>query len=142
MQNDNLMSVLSSATNKTPLFEFVNCVKIAKVVDVYDGDTLKACFSIDDDPQHIFRFPVRMYGYNSEEIRQKKDEVLREEKKKKALEQKKALENLTLNKIVYLECMGYEKYGRILGKIYLDRDKKQCVNTIMVQEYGCVEYMI
>jgi endonuclease YncB( thermonuclease family) len=141
-QNNLLLRNLEITNNKTPLFEINHCVKLAKVVDVYDGDTVKACFSLDDSPANIYRFTIRMYGYNSEEIRQPKNDHHRDEKKKLALEQKYALENMVLNKIVYLECMGDDKYGRILGKIYLDSEKNECVNDRMVNDHGCKVYLL
>lgn len=133
---------LEMASNNTPYFKFDGCTKLAKVVDVYDGDTLRACFSIDDTDKNIYKYNVRLYGYDSEEIRQPKNAALREEKKQLAYKHKKALEEMTLNKLVYLECMGYDKYGRLLGKVFLDSEKTQCVNTIMVDSVGCKPYIV
>jgi endonuclease YncB( thermonuclease family) len=135
------ISNLRNTNKNTQEFNFNNCTKIAKVVDVYDGDTVKACFSIDNS-LIFYKFNIRLYGYNSEEIRQKKDEPLREQKKELAIKQKKALEEMVLDKIVHIECLGFDKYGRILGKIFLDNEKKTCVNDIMVQDVGCKIYII
>lgn len=137
-----LYTSLQNTTNDTPLFEINNCCKMAKVVDVYDGDTVKACFSLDGTCERIYRFTIRMYGYNSEEIRQPKTEKDRDEKKRLALAQKKALEDMVLNKIVFIDCLGYDKYGRILGKMYMDAERVECVNDIMVNDIGCKVYIL
>jgi endonuclease YncB( thermonuclease family) len=137
-----LIVALQNTSNATPLFEIKNCVKLAKIVDVYDGDTAKACFSLDGSCETIYRFIIRMHGYDSEEIRQLKNEPLRDEKKKLALLQKKALEDMILNKLVFIDCLGHDKYGRILGKIYLDAEKIECVNDRMINEHGCKVYLL
>lgn len=85
----------------------------AKVVKVYDGDTLTAsCLGPNDSGP--FLWSVRLSGIDSPEIR------TRDEKEKEAaLVCKKYLEGLVLNKIVVLKVLGAEKYGRILATVYV-----------------------
>lgn len=126
-------------------FCFKDCVKTVKVVDVYDGDTVTVLLNIDpkeEDLNLVFKFKVRMYGYNSEEIKLPKNCENRDERKKKALEQRDWLREKVMNKIVYLECLGSDKYGRILGKIYLNKDDEKCLNDIIVESGLCVEYIL
>ena len=92
-------------------------------------------------PSMIYQFRVRMYGYNTEEIRQPKDEPEREEKKVRAIQQRDWVSNHILGKMVLLECLGYDKYGRILGKVYLDNEKSQCINDIIVSTGNAVAYI-
>lgn len=91
--------------------------KTGKVVSVYDGDTFQIVFKFDGRFQ---KFKVRCYGYNSEEIRQPKNGFDREFKKAKAFQDKKALEDKILNKIVTIDCLKFGKYGRIIAKVYID----------------------
>jgi endonuclease YncB( thermonuclease family) len=47
-----------------------------------------------------------------------------------------------MNKIVYLECLGSDKYGRILGKIFLNKNDEKCVNDIIVETGLCKKYIL
>ena len=47
-----------------------------------------------------------------------------------------------MGKLVYLNILGQEKYGRLLAEVYLTRDGTTSVNTRMVgqgyaKEYNC-----
>jgi len=134
------LKALNATSKDTPIFEFNDCIKLSKVVDVYDGDTIKVCFSIDDTCHNIYRFTVRMYGYNSEEIRHSTKDPLRDDKKKLGIEHRDALSKMVFDKLVYLECMGYDKYGRLLANVFLDEAKTHCVNELMVSKVGCKPY--
>ena len=125
--------------------EYINLLKeldlkLVKVIDVYDGDTITVAMNIQSDdtmnlvylPKMVHQFRIRMHGYNTEEIRQPKDDPDREKKKEWALYQRDWVVERLLNKIVLLECLGYDKYGRILGKVYLDSNKQECINDIIV----------
>ena len=84
-----------------------------------------------------------MEGYDSPEIRISKNDPEREEKKKKAIEAKKYFKNLVMNdnQLVYIKCGKFDKYGRLLGKIYLNKNDTISVNELMInQKYGYVYY--
>ena len=77
-----------------------------------------------------------MEGYNSAELRTKD-----EDEKKKGIEAKNKLSELLLNKVVFVKCGEFEKYGRLLATIYLLNVKGEAtgtpVNTLMVEQgYG------
>lgn len=78
---------------------------------IYDGDTFDICFALDNK---IYRESLRVYGYDTPEIRTKN----MEEKRKGNIMKKKLFEILK-DKILFLEGYGSDKYGRLLGKIYL-----------------------
>ena len=118
---------LQKCTRNTPLFTIRGMIK-AKVVSVYDGDTFDAVFKFDRKYQ---RFKIRCLGYDSEEIRQPLDCKDREEKKEKARKDRDELAKWILDKIIYLDCRGFDKYGRVLAKVYTESG--MCVNTWMVQ---------
>lgn len=102
---------LINSTAKTPKFTITGSYA-AKVVKVYDGDTFWAVFNFNNG---LHRFICRMAGYNSAEIRGGSDE-----EKAKAIESKEALTKLIMNKIVKLDVNGFDKYGRILVKTFID----------------------
>jgi endonuclease YncB( thermonuclease family) len=67
--SEKLIEYLNSCNKKnTNKFCFKDCIKTVKVVDVYDGDTVTVLLNIDpkeEDLSLIYKFKVRMYGYNS-----------------------------------------------------------------------------
>jgi len=83
-------------------------------VHVYDGDTVHAVFSLPNSST-IYKYKLRLAHIDTPELKSKnKNEV------KKAIEAKKVVEDLILDKIVYLELEGEDKYGRILANIYIN----------------------
>jgi endonuclease YncB( thermonuclease family) len=56
----------------------------------------------------------------------------------KAKQAKEFLSNLILNEIVEFESMGFDKYGRLLGKIFITNCfSRQDVNQLMLDsEFG------
>ena len=124
---------LNEFSKNTPLFNFNNEMHLAKVVKCYDGDTIHCIFKHDDKYQ---KFSIRMYSYDTPELRPSKNIPQKERllEIKKAKEAKKRLQELILDKLVYLECKGFDKYGRILGIVKLSLDDKKSVNDMMVEE--------
>jgi len=93
---------------------FVPHIKIGKVIKVYDGDTITVASKLPND-SFIYRFPVRLIGIDSPEIKGST-----EVEKKLAIISRDALHELIFGKIVRLENVGTEKYGRLLADVYLD----------------------
>lgn len=115
---------------------------LAKVVDVYDGDTCTVVISLMERMQE---FKVRLLRINSEEIRQPKNRENRDELKARALVEKQTLSDQVLGKLVLLDTTGFDSFGRILAEVYtLDRDNKKIalggnVNNTML-ENGTKEF--
>ena len=125
---------LNSFSKKTPKFSLQNLYKICKVVDVYDGDTIKVVFEHNGEYN---KWTIRMYGYDSPEMRPSKKLENRDEIKKKAIESKEYLKSLVLNKPILLHCLDFDKYGRILGNIYTENYGDKCINDHMIEmNYG------
>lgn len=103
---------------------------IAKVMKCYDGDTIHCIFKFNGK---FSIFKVRMYGYDSCEMKPRKNINNRDYIIKKAHQAKEYLETLILNKIVCLECVGEDKYGRLLGIIKLRSDDEKSINDIMIE---------
>ena len=94
---------------------FVPPVHTAKVIKVYDGDTITIATKLPFDKDTIYKFPVRLSGIDSAEIKGKN-----EHEKKMAILARDALTAKILGKMVKLRNVGTEKYGRLLADIYLD----------------------
>lgn len=111
---------------KTPKFSFLGIENFCKVVKVYDGDTINVNMYFNHT---VKQFKIRMFGYDTEEM---KDSNL--EKKANAYNAQKYLSEILLNKIVYLKCGEFDKYGRILGHVYLNKNDTKSINEIIVEK--------
>lgn len=125
---NNVIQELNRYDNNTPFFSLENELHLAKVVDVYDGDTVYVVFKYGGS---YHKFKVRMLGYNAPEMKPGRDVKGREEIVKKAVVAKNRLIELILNKTVYLICEKFDDFGRILGTINLD---DVCINDLMLAE--------
>lgn len=111
MQN----KLLEDCTNEnTKLFSFNTMVKKTKVVSVYDGDTVTLAINMIDD---YYKFKCRLMFIDTAERRNSN-----EQEKIAALKARDWLSNLVLNKILYVRCYKWDKYGRLLGVLYENKD--------------------
>lgn len=120
-------------SNDSIFFTFEGETHLAKITKCYDGDTVHCVFKHNGAYQ---KFHVRMDGYDSWEMRPNKSipEPKRSELIQKANIAKERLQELILNKIVYVTCGTFDKYGRILGTIKLAVDDAKTVNDMMIEE--------
>lgn len=100
----------------------------AKVVDVYDGDTCTIVFKWEGKYR---KFKCRCYGYDSPEMKPRLNVENRDEIKENAVKAKERLIKLTTD-IVRVECMDFDKYGRLLVKLY--KNNNSLINDIMINE--------
>ncbi len=117
-QNDDKYHTIELETNSynnVDLFTFNKHFTKAKVVDVYDGDTILIVFYYRDIP---FKTKFRMYGYDSPELKPLKNIDNRELHIKCAKKARDMLSEQILDKIVWVSFVEEEKYGRTMGKIY------------------------
>ena len=128
MITESQYDILKQSDKSIPKFSFKNKVIFGKVVKVYDGDTCQINTYINTQ---IHRFNVRLDGYDSPEL---KSTNLIEESYAKV--SKKVLSELIMDKIVLLKCSDFDKYGRILGRIYINNTSNNElleVNEYMIQ---------
>ena len=118
-------------TNELELYKLKGDFR-CKVVDVYDGDTVTIILY---NKFGYEKHKLRMFGYDSPEMKPRLNITNRDDEIKKAKEAKEYLSNIVLNKIVTFESMGYDKYGRLLGKLYLPKlfDRIE-INELMIKE--------
>ena len=99
----------NSVDNKISLFSLEGQEHRAKVVDVYDGDTIKCVFPIHNT---LYRWNCRLSGVDTPELRTRcKIEKAHGYKVRDYLREK------ILNKMVYVRCGDFDKYGRLLIQI-------------------------
>ena len=106
----------SNATNKTKIFNFEERVCQGKVVDVYDGDTVKIVFPLTDkEPERLYRWNCRLINVDTPEIRTRN---LKEKEYGKQVRDR--LREKILNNIVDVHCKDFDKYGRLLVEIFYE----------------------
>jgi endonuclease YncB( thermonuclease family) len=101
----------------------------AKVVDIYDGDTGRIVFR---DNNEMRQYKFRMYGVDTPEMKPSLKMKNREKEIKKAKEAKKFVEDLILNKVVWVEMLNFDKYGRIIVKIYNYFSNKTSIKEMLI----------
>lgn len=113
---------------------FVPEITCGKIVRVYDGDTVTIAARFKVDGEYIpklFRFNVRLRGIDSPELRTKNDI-----EKKLAIKSRDALKDLIINKMVRLENVDYDKYGRILADMILIENRINIGEWMISNEYA------
>jgi endonuclease YncB( thermonuclease family) len=132
--------------SNTPQFSFDGISCSSRIVDITDGDTVKAIISFKDN---YYKIIVRLNNIDTCETRSKC-----EENKKLGLEAKKRIYNLITGKtadddfnkksiktelnnncyLVFLKCYDFDKYGRVLGDIYQNENNDESFSSILIKE--------
>ena len=119
---------LKCKTNDLTLYSIKGLYR-AKVVDVYDGDTITIIIF---NKCGFEKHKLRLYGIDTPEMKPSKNLPNREQHIQKAHLAKDKLSERILNKIIQVDIKGNEKYGRLLGTIYL---KSYCGNKENINQY-------
>jgi endonuclease YncB( thermonuclease family) len=114
-------------------FSFSGKTFYARACNIYDGDTFSIIFLNNNE---VVKYRCRCIGYDSPEMKPSLSNPNREKEKALAILAKNRLIEL-LSKhesgLVFIECFEFDKYGRILVKVYNMIDEKS-INEIMVEE--------
>jgi endonuclease YncB( thermonuclease family) len=118
-----------SNNENTPWLSPIGIKCKCKVVDVYDGDTVTIVLPFTKD---LYKVKCRLLGIDSAE---KRTTNLKE--KKVALEATEWLTNLIYDKVIWVDCGTWGKYGgRMLGSLYMtkeDMDNDISVNNKIIE---------
>jgi endonuclease YncB( thermonuclease family) len=149
-----------NATNEIPLFSLDGHNCESKIVSIYDADTCSAIIELNGK---FTKFKLRLVGIDSPEIRPLKSVVDRDNVIKKAKCARNRLVQLVTDqeidcdkqytkkelqeivdkskKLIYIECGGFDKYGRLLATLYSkSTDKKKSVNNLLIEEGHAYAY--
>jgi endonuclease YncB( thermonuclease family) len=116
-----------------PYFSFKGLTFIAKPCSIYDGDTFSCIFEYKNE---LIKYKCRCLGYDSPEMKpllsnpNRKNEI---ELAHKAKDRLVELLNKHKSKLIKIECFEFDKYGRLLVKIWNMIDVKS-INDIMIEE--------
>ena len=133
---------------KTPAFTLETNVYNAKVLDIYDGDTVTCAIYIFDK---YYKFNVRLAGIDTCELKSKnREQGLRARMRLYELIAKNDSSGIDINIarknlrqkmkeskcLVILRCGSFDKYGRLLGWLYHveDLEMAKSFNDILVNE--------
>jgi len=139
--------------NDTPIFTMNGMNTFARVVNVIDGDTLSLVIPLFDK---YFKFNVRIYGIDTCEIHSNDTEIKDKGLKAKyrvieMLSKKDIKDVLCISRkqiidlfnanicIVWIECLDFDKYGRLLGNVFFDNKTKN-IADILVSEKLAYRY--
>jgi endonuclease YncB( thermonuclease family) len=118
----------------TPQFSLKDKILLARVVDIYDGDTCTCVIPIHD--KYFYKFSIRLAGIDTCEIKAKSDsnKELAKKARKRLYELITNNENSTIslnitrndlktilnekNYVICIRCEDFDKYGRLLAWLY------------------------
>lgn len=158
-----LSSTLSTDTLGYGKFNLENVSGNFLVDSVYDGDTITLIVPIKmeiynmDSPTTLAlkstntndmaniklnKIKVRLFGIDTPELKPSKNLIGREAHIAKAKEARDFLSNMILNKIIKVNFLQNDKYGRPLVKLYVNNveGKEICLNDLMISKGFAKEY--
>jgi len=114
-------------------FSFKGKTFYAMHCNIYDGDTFSVLFDYNGE---LIKYKCRCMGYDSPEMKPSLSNENRIHEKELAHKAKDRLEEL-LNKhhtkLIKIECLDFDKYGRLLVNVWNMVDIKM-INDIMIEE--------
>ena len=155
--NSSKQMEITLETNEYKNFDLHGITGDFYVESVYDGDTITILVPIkthiynmtlsnqidvmsdsnSSNTVYLHKIRVRLLGIDTPEMKPPKNMPNREAHIEKANAAKEFLSNMILNKIVKVEFLSNDKYGRPLCKIYLI---SQCINDLMVEKGFAKKY--
>ena len=93
-------------------FSFEGQFKDAKVLSVYDGDTVTLAFPLGDV---MYKWSCRLSGVDTPELR-----TSNKKEKEFGYQVRDLLREKVLGKVLKVKCGEFDKYGRLLGELFID----------------------
>ena len=117
--NDDLVAFLETSTRCASAKTYIPDIHYGKVIKVYDGDTITIVTALHNGDltpvRELYKFNVRILGIDTPELKSKNTV-----EKELGIMARDALAALVMNKVLKLENIAYDKYGRILCNLYLN----------------------
>lgn len=113
---------------------FIFPITHGRVIKVYDGDTIYVLAKLPYKESPLYRLSVRLNGIDTPEM---KGKSVTQDEKEAAKSAQIFVSNLLLHKMIRLENVQSEKYGRILADVYVDNIN---VNQLLLKERYAVPY--
>jgi micrococcal nuclease len=122
--------LLETMTTKTNKFSLNGYKTFAKCVHAYDGDTIHVVFKMPHS-NDCYKWVIRMMGIDTPEIKSKNTY-----EKQLAVKARDFLRNLILDKIIIIECLDFDKYGRLLGNLFIEGNEKSISNMMIEKGFA------
>ena len=103
-----------------------------KCVKIYDGDTITVVFYYNKQP-HKFR--IRLANIDTAELRT--DNPIEMHVAKVARD---SLINIIDDNLIYIECLEFDKYGRLLANLYSDKKMYKSFNDMLIEKGLAYKY--
>ena len=134
--------------DNTEFFTLSGIKTYARLVDVYDGDTITCIIPLFN---HYYKFHTRLNDLDTCEIKNKNEEL-----KKRALLARHKILDLVCNNnkldlhcsrkeiqhylskntyLVYLECLMFDKYGRLLANVFESHESDKTFSQILIESH-------
>jgi endonuclease YncB( thermonuclease family) len=115
---------------KMEMYEFIDKTKIHLINSPKTSNSFK--------PNKIVYYdvPVRLFGIDTPELKPKLNAPHRNETIEKAKKAREFLSSLVLDKIIIVEFMKNDKYGRALANLFIEIDNKEVNITSLMIEKG------
>jgi endonuclease YncB( thermonuclease family) len=142
-----------TATLESPEFSFNGTKCWARVVSVYDGDSPTIVFPFNDK---MYKFSTRVYGIDTSEIKSQdqacKDRAIKARNRlvelitkapfPQQVTSKKDIQKLLAQDVylVWVECMEFDKYGRVLIKMQSSPQDTKNFADILIEEQCAYPY--
>ena len=155
MNKEEATKLLSQYDNTTKLFSLAGIKTWCRCVEMYDADTLKVVFPFNNDDVH--KIIVRVNGIDSPEMKSK-DKTVQEWAVKArnrmlsliapgvfevdgSYTKKDIIRLLKENvSVIWLHALDFDRYGRLLGDLYLTPDDKETIQSTCIKENYCKPY--
>ena len=122
---------LINKTKNVNFFSFNGINTNAKVVNVYDGDTIHIVISYKNE---YIKLKCRLFGIDTPELR------IQEQKERGILAKNRLIEILEKSEyIVKVKCGHFDKYGRVLITLF-NENNNISINQILINEGHAYEY--
>jgi len=123
------LEILKTTTESISKFSLCGEKHLCKIVDVYDGDSVKAVFYTSNK---LHKWSVRLKGINTPEMRPLRKLENRLEIIEKAKQSRDHLKEIfeKNDNLVYILCDDFGKYGRLLGTFFIEDDKNDFNSSI------------
>ena len=95
-----------------------------KILRIHDPDTFTIAFKLGDE---YYKYNTRLNGIDAPELHSKVE--------KEALVCQlgiKYISDLILDKIIFIKCYSFDKYGRLLADLYINKDDTQSINELLI----------
>lgn len=103
-----------------------------KVVSVYDGDTVKIAFPIKGD---MYKWNCRLSGIDTPELRTKC-----KLEKEFGYKVRDSLRERILDKVIYVSCKDFDKYGRLLTTLKESESDEKTINQWLIDQGYAFSY--